>query len=108
MSKIRGSTLLRALNISISIISAKVIVFTIFIAYVLTGEHLSAEKVFVTMAIFNTIRLTMTSFFPYMIGYAAEIYVSCKRVQVCDPGLNYLFSKHIIVCFICVEISTFG
>ncbi|CAG2180046.1 unnamed protein product, partial [Oppiella nova] len=81
MSKIRGSTLLRALNISISIISAKVIIFTIFIVYVLIGEHLSAEKVFVTMAIFNTIRLTMTSFFPYMIGYAAEIYVSCKRVQ---------------------------
>ncbi|CAG2178982.1 unnamed protein product, partial [Oppiella nova] len=91
MSKIRGSTLLRALNISISIISDKVIVFTIFIVYVLIGEHLSAEKVFVTMAIFNTIRLTMTFFFPNMIGYAAEIYVSCKRVQVCDPvkGIQY-------------------
>ncbi|CAG2163514.1 unnamed protein product [Oppiella nova] len=81
MAKIRGSTLLRALNISISIIAARVILFAIFIVYVLLGGQLKAETVFVTMSIFNTIRNTMTWFFPQSIALAAEIYVSCQRVQ---------------------------
>ena len=82
MSKIRSATFLRALNISISIIAARVILFTIFIVYILLGGKLEAEVVFVTMSIFNTLRHTMTWFFPQSIALAAEIYVSCKRVQV--------------------------
>jgi hypothetical protein len=82
MSKIRQATFLRALNISISIISARIILFVIFIIYVLIGGHLKAEPVFVVMAIFNTLRHTMTWLFPQSIALTAEIYVSCGRVQV--------------------------
>lgn len=82
MARIRQATLLRALNISISIIAARVILFTIFIIYVLMGGHLKAEPVFVVMSIFNTLRHTMTWFFPQSIALAAEVSVSCGRVQV--------------------------
>ena len=85
MSQIRSATLLRALNISISIIAARVILFTIFIVYILVFDgKLKAEPVFVTMSIFNTLRHTMTWLFPNSISLAAEVYVSCGRVQVCN------------------------
>jgi hypothetical protein len=82
VSKIRQATFLRALNISISLISARVILFVIFIIYVLMGGHLKAEPVFVVMSIFNALRHTMTWLFPQSIALATEVYVSCGRVQV--------------------------
>lgn len=82
MRKIRSATLLRALNISISQIAARVIVFCIFITYALLGGNLAAERVFVVMTIFKNCQNTMTWFFPQSVALSAEIYVSCKRVQV--------------------------
>jgi hypothetical protein len=43
---------------------------------------LNAEAVFVTMAFFNTLRITMTWFFPQSIALGAELMISCKRIQV--------------------------
>ncbi|CAG2121538.1 unnamed protein product, partial [Medioppia subpectinata] len=81
MSQIRKSTVLKALNNSISMISPRAIIFAIFIVHVLTTGHLGAESVFVTMNIFNALRFTMTFAFPQSVALAAELYVSCKRIQ---------------------------
>ena len=51
-------------------------------------EKLTAEKVFVVMTIFNTLRHTMTWMFPQSVGIGSELYVSCLRVQVCNR--NYI------------------
>jgi hypothetical protein len=43
---------------------------------------LNAEAVFVTMALFNTLRLTITLYFPRSISLGAELMISCERIQV--------------------------
>ena len=67
------------------------------------GEHLSAEAVFVSMALFNTLRLTMTLCFPNSIAMGAETLVACSRIQViyryhkfyCDViDLIYLYDRN--------------
>lgn len=82
MSEIQKSTLLKALNNCISLITPKAIIFAIFIAHVLMDGSLSAEAVFVTMSIFNNLRFNMSFAFTQSIALAAELYVSCRRIQV--------------------------
>ena len=83
MAKIRHATFLRAMNISISVVSGRVIMFAMFITYVFLGNTLNADKAFVTMFVINTVRFTMTWLFPNSIALLSEVYVSCKRIQVC-------------------------
>ncbi|GIY89244.1 hypothetical protein CEXT_676372 [Caerostris extrusa] len=47
---------------------------------ILRGD-LTPEKVFVCMALFNNLRLSMTLFFPYAIAQGAESIISLKRIQ---------------------------
>ena len=82
MAKIRQATFLRALNISISVVAGRIILFAIFITYVVQGNTLNADKVFVVMSVINTVRHTMTWLFPNSIALFSELIVSCKRVQV--------------------------
>lgn len=55
MSKIRNATFLRALNISIALVSGRIIIFAILITYVFQGHALNADKVFVVMSVVNTV-----------------------------------------------------
>lgn len=34
-----------------------------------------------TMSLLNTLRLTMTLFFPQAVGYGAELGITCRRIQ---------------------------
>lgn len=81
MIQIRNATFLRAMNISISLVAGRIILFSMFITYVLQGHFLNADKVFVVMTIVNTLRHTMTWLFPNSIALLSELSVSCKRVQ---------------------------
>ena len=72
----------RAVNMSLFFSSAKLVVFLALLTYVLTGNVLTAEKVFVTSALINNVRLVMTLFFPFGIAMGAETLISCKRLQV--------------------------
>lgn len=69
--------------------SAKLIVFLTFLAYIMSGHALSSEKVFVTIALYQAIRLSTTLFIPFAIQFASETMVTVKRLQVCLMfGLN--------------------
>ncbi|CAG2115671.1 unnamed protein product, partial [Medioppia subpectinata] len=81
MSEIRKSTVLKALNYSISNVSPRAIIFTMFVVYVLSSGHLGAESVFVTISVFNALQFTMTYAFPQSVVLASELYVSCLRIQ---------------------------
>ena len=81
MAKIRIATLLRALNLSISVISQRIILFVIFIAYVRGNNKLSAEKVFVVMLIISFVRHKMTWLFPNSVALLYELKVSTRRIQ---------------------------
>ncbi|CAG2110995.1 unnamed protein product [Medioppia subpectinata] len=52
-----------------------------FITLVLTGEVLTAKAVFVSMMLFNYVRVNMTWYFPQSIAMGAELLVSCNRIQ---------------------------
>ncbi|XP_068230341.1 ATP-binding cassette sub-family C member 4-like isoform X1 [Palaemon carinicauda] len=71
----------RAVNMSLFFTSSKVIVFLALLTYVLTGNVLTAEKVFVTTSLINNVRLVMTLFFPFGIAMGSETLISCQRLQ---------------------------
>lgn len=72
---------LRAVNLGLYYVSSKVIIFLTLTTYVLTGNALTSEKVFVAMALYQNIRLLMTIFFPWAISFLAETKVSIKRIE---------------------------
>ncbi len=82
MERIRRACYLKAINLSIFFVASRMILFVCFVTFVLTGHTLNAEAVFVTMALFNTLRITMTWLFPQSISLGAEVMISCKRIQV--------------------------
>ncbi len=82
VERIHRACFLKAINLSIYFVASRIILFVCFVTFVLTGHTLNAEAVFVTMALFNTLRLTMTWFFPQSISLGAESMISCKRIQV--------------------------
>ncbi|KAK4317272.1 hypothetical protein Pmani_011632 [Petrolisthes manimaculis] len=71
----------RAINMSVFFTSSKVIVFLCLLTYILTGNILTAEKVFVTISLINNVRLVMTLFFPFGIAMGSEMLVSCDRLE---------------------------
>ncbi|CAG2176301.1 unnamed protein product, partial [Oppiella nova] len=79
--RIRRACFLKAINLSVFFVASRIILFACFITYVLTGNLLTAKAVFVTMALFNTLRITMTWLFPQAIALGAELLVSCGRIQ---------------------------
>ncbi len=82
VESIRRACFLKAINLSIFFVFPRMILFFCFVTFVLTGHTLNAEAVFVTMALFNTLRITMTGYFPQSISLGAEVMISCKRIQV--------------------------
>ena len=101
---IRKATFLRALNKIIFQISSKFIILLTLVAFVLTGNDLTADKVyntkfnqfnytfshhlllkskvFLSVALFSNIRLIMTNYFPQAIATVAEAIVSIQRIEV--------------------------
>lgn len=67
---------------SLFFVVSRIILFVCFVVYVLAGNALSSEGVFVSMALLNTLRLNMTFFFPQAIGLLAECRITCKRIEV--------------------------
>ncbi|XP_076312434.1 ATP-binding cassette sub-family C member 4-like isoform X1 [Tachypleus tridentatus] len=79
--KIQYTSILRAVNMSLFFVASKIILFICFITYVFMGRNLTAEVVFVSMALYNNLRLTMTLFFPFGVAQGAESLISLKRIE---------------------------
>ncbi|CAG2166187.1 unnamed protein product, partial [Oppiella nova] len=79
---IRQSSFLKGINLSLSIITVRIILFVCFLTYILMGRKLSAEVVFVSMSFFNTMRWSVTKFFPSGVAATAELMVVINRIQV--------------------------
>lgn len=79
---IKKTNALRAYNMSLFFTSSKFIVFLTLLTYLLMGGALTAEMVFVTLSLYNNVRLIMTLFFPNGVSQLAESLVSIKRIQV--------------------------
>ncbi|XP_061652405.1 multidrug resistance-associated protein 4 isoform X1 [Phyllopteryx taeniolatus] len=79
--QIMMSSYLRGLNMASFFCASKIIVFITFTLYVLLGNKISASRVFVTVALYTAVRLTVTLFFPSAIEKLYESRVSIQRIQ---------------------------
>ncbi|CAB3379679.1 Hypothetical predicted protein [Cloeon dipterum] len=81
IKQIRIASYIKGVYLSFIMFTTRVTVYVTIVAYVLFGETITAEKVFVISSYYNIIRQTMTIFFPQSIAQMAEGSVSLKRIQ---------------------------
>ncbi|XP_042350397.1 ATP-binding cassette sub-family C member 4-like [Plectropomus leopardus] len=81
ISKVMKSSYLRGLNMASFFVASKIIVFITVCVYVLSGNQLSASKVFMAVTLYGAVRLTITLFFPYAIEKLSEALISIRRIQ---------------------------
>lgn len=79
--RIKQASYLKAINQAIYFQSSRIILFACFVSYVYLVGPLKPESIFVSMAYFNTMRITVTKHFPNSIASIAETLVSCKRIE---------------------------
>uniref|UniRef100_A0A3Q2Q1Q6 Multidrug resistance-associated protein 4 n=1 Tax=Fundulus heteroclitus TaxID=8078 RepID=A0A3Q2Q1Q6_FUNHE len=82
ISKIMQSSYLRGLNMASFFVASKIVIFFTVCVYVLTGNRLSASKLFMAVSLYGAVRLTITLFFPLAIEKVSESLISIQRIQV--------------------------
>ena len=66
---VRNTSYYRAFNFSFFFSASRFILVCTFLVYgFVTGDVLSVETAFVTLSLYNTVRLSMTLFFPFAIS----------------------------------------
>ena len=102
IKRVKKGAYIRALILGPFFVSVKLIIFLTFVTYTYTEHYMSAEKVFVTIGLYQAIRLSTMLFIPFGIQFAAETRVTCKRIKVsnCSSILVMMFfeSKHVCEC----------
>ncbi|KDR22129.1 probable multidrug resistance-associated protein lethal(2)03659 [Zootermopsis nevadensis] len=78
---IRVSSYIKGILMSFIMFSTRISIFVTILAYVLLGNQITAEKVFVLVSYYQLLRQTMTVFFPQGISQVAEALVSISRLQ---------------------------
>ncbi|MEQ2222655.1 hypothetical protein ILYODFUR_028518, partial [Ilyodon furcidens] len=81
ISKIMQSSYLRGLNMASFFVASKIVIFFTVCVYVLTGNKLSASKLFMSFSLYGAVRLTITLFFPFAIEKVSESLISIQRIQ---------------------------
>ncbi|XP_057680007.1 ATP-binding cassette sub-family C member 4-like [Corythoichthys intestinalis] len=81
INQIMKSSYLRGLNMASFFASSKIVVYVTFLVYALVGNSISASRVFVTVSLYGTIKLTVTLFFPLAIEKLSETIVSIHRIK---------------------------
>lgn len=72
---------MRGIQLCFIMFSTRMSIFGSVLAYVLLGNNITAEKVFVLTSFYNILRQSMTVFFPQAIGQVAEATVSIGRLN---------------------------
>ncbi len=78
---ITKTCLLKAFNMCFFFTSSKIVMVLIVLTFVYMGEVLTAQKAFLTLALYNIVRLSMTLFFPNGIQMTSEALISMKRIE---------------------------
>ena len=77
----KWTSLLKGTNSALFFVACRIMLFATFMVHLYKGKDLTADAVFVTMSLFNAIRLPVTNQFPNAVGLGAESLVACKRIQ---------------------------
>ena len=89
IQKIKQTAILRDVNLSMFFVSSKIVTFLILILFLIDDGKLTAENVFVTIALVDQMRLNMTLHFPYGVTTGAEAMISVLRIEVSLAHLVY-------------------
>ncbi|XP_019716236.1 multidrug resistance-associated protein 4-like isoform X1 [Hippocampus comes] len=81
IDQIMKSSYLRGLNMATFFASSKIVVFVTFALYAVLGNDVSASRVFVTVSLYGTIKITVTLFFPLAVEKLSETIVSVRRIK---------------------------
>ncbi|XP_056646549.1 probable multidrug resistance-associated protein lethal(2)03659 [Diorhabda sublineata] len=81
IKSIRSNSFLRGIFLSFIMYNTRMALFVCILAYVLDGNSITAEKVFVLTTYYNVLRQSMTVFFPQGIAQIAEGRMSVKRLN---------------------------
>lgn len=81
ISVIQKTCFYKAFNMVFFFTASRMVMALIFLTYVLMGDVLTAEKAFLTLALFNVVKLSMTLFFPNAIQMTSEALISIQRIE---------------------------
>lgn len=81
IKQIRKTSYIRGVNLAFILFTTRTAIFISVLSYILFGNELSAQNVFVITCCFNLLKQTMTDFFPYAVAQVAEALVSVRRIQ---------------------------
>lgn len=82
MNFIRKQTIIVALLKSCEKFVTKTSIFISILAYILMGEEINAQRIFVVTALYNVMRTVITLLFCLGIASIAEVHISLKRLEV--------------------------
>lgn len=81
ISKLCVACYIRAVQVAIYYSSSHLILFACLVAHLYLGNSLTAEKVFISLSLFYSIRLNVACYLPMAIYPLAELKVTCIRIQ---------------------------
>ena len=76
------SAFVRAINGALYVSTQSIISLVVFTTYVMTDHVLTAERVFVVLGLFLSVRVSFSLFFSNAVMYLKEASVSETRLQV--------------------------
>ena len=79
---VKLTSFFRAINGAFYLSALSVVNLVVFTTFVMTGHTLTAERVFVVLGLFMSVRVCFTLFFSLGVMYLKEASVSEKRLQV--------------------------
>ncbi|XP_022343366.2 ATP-binding cassette sub-family C member 4-like isoform X1 [Crassostrea virginica] len=79
--RIRTSNNIRALILGPFLVSTKFVIFLTFVVFVYSGGTMTAEKVFMTISLYQAVRLSTTLFIPFAFQFLSEARVTTNRLQ---------------------------
>lgn len=80
---------IRALILGPFLVSTKFVIFLTFVVFVYSGGTMTAEKVFMTISLYQAVRLSTTLFIPFAFQFLSEARVTTNRLQV-SSSLSFL------------------
>ncbi|XP_022162518.1 probable multidrug resistance-associated protein lethal(2)03659 isoform X2 [Myzus persicae] len=81
IKQIKGSSWIRVFLQSFRIFHFRLALFISILSYVLLGNNINTQQVFVIISYYSVLMTTMTVFFPQGVLTLAEMLVSIKRIQ---------------------------
>ncbi|CAG9860600.1 unnamed protein product [Phyllotreta striolata] len=78
---LKQTSYIRGLIMSFIMFTSRSAIFLTVVTYILIGEHITAEKVFLIISYYQILRQTMTVYFPQGVAMVAEGFVSISRIE---------------------------